>query len=55
MPRFLHTADWQIGRRYAQFDPDDAAHIAEERLAVVARNAWTACCRPTCTWPWRLV
>jgi DNA repair exonuclease SbcCD nuclease subunit len=39
MPRFLHTADWQIGRRYAQFDPDDAAHIAEERLAVVARIA----------------
>ena len=39
MPRFLHTADWQIGRRYSQFDPDDAAHVAEERTNAVARLA----------------
>lgn len=39
MPRFLHTADWQIGRRYAQFNPDDAAHVAEERTNAVARIA----------------
>ena len=36
MPCFLHTADWQIGRRYAQFDPDDAAALAEQRTTVVA-------------------
>jgi len=24
MPRILHTADWQIGRRYSRFAPDDA-------------------------------
>lgn len=39
MPRFLHTADWQIGRRYAQFAPDDAATIAEQRLDTVGRIA----------------
>lgn len=39
MPRFLHTADWQIGRQYAQFDRDDAAHIAEERLNAISRIA----------------
>ena len=39
MPRFLHTADWQIGRRHAQFAPDDAAAIAEQRIATVARIA----------------
>lgn len=39
MPRFLHTADWQIGRRYAQFAPDDAAPIAEQRIETVGRIA----------------
>ncbi|MBU4610065.1 DNA repair exonuclease [Achromobacter sp. GG226] len=35
MVRFLHTADWQIGRQYGQFDPEDAAMLAEARLAAV--------------------
>ena len=35
MPRFLHTADWQIGRQYSQFPPEDAVPLAEARLAVV--------------------
>ncbi|MDB5817961.1 MAG: double-strand break repair protein Mre11 [Rhizobacter sp.] len=39
MPRFLHTADWQIGRQYGQFPPDDAVPLAEERITVVQRIA----------------
>ena len=39
MPRFLHTADWQIGRRFAQFAPDDAASIAGQRVDTVGRIA----------------
>ena len=35
MPRFLHTADWQIGRQYSQFPADDAVPLAEARLAAV--------------------
>ena len=35
MPRFIHTADWQIGRQYSQCPPDDAVPLAEARLAVV--------------------
>ncbi|OZI35813.1 DNA repair exonuclease [Bordetella genomosp. 1] len=39
MTHFLHTADWQIGRVYGQFDTDDAAVLAEARLETVARIA----------------
>lgn len=39
MPRLVHTADWQIGRQYPQFKPDDGAALAEARLAAVARIA----------------
>lgn len=35
MVHFLHTADWQIGRQYGQFEPEDAAMLAEARLAAV--------------------
>ena len=35
MPRFLHTAHWQIGRHYSQFPTDDAVPLAEARLAAV--------------------
>lgn len=35
MPRFLHTADWQIGRQYSQFPADDAVPLAEARFAAV--------------------
>lgn len=35
MPRFIHTADWQVGRQYSQFAADDAVPLAEARLAAV--------------------
>lgn len=39
MPRFLHTADWQIGRQYGRFVPEDAAVLAEARFGAVERIA----------------
>lgn len=39
MPRFLHTADWQIGRTYLRFGADDAAYLAGARIATVERIA----------------
>ncbi|WP_144635485.1 exonuclease SbcCD subunit D [Bordetella genomosp. 13] len=39
MTRFLHTADWQIGRQYGQFEQEDAAVLAEARFDAVARIA----------------
>lgn len=39
MPRFLHTADWQIGRQYGRFEPEDAVALAEARFAAVERLA----------------
>jgi len=39
MPRFLHTADLQIGRQYAQFPQDDAVILAQERTTVVEKIA----------------
>lgn len=39
MTLLLHTADWQIGRTYGRFDPDDAAALAEARLATVEQLA----------------
>jgi len=39
---FLHTADWQIGRQYGQFDPQDAAILEEARLEVIAKIATLA-------------
>jgi DNA repair exonuclease SbcCD nuclease subunit len=35
----IHTADWQIGRQYGQFDGDDAAMLAEARYEAVGRIA----------------
>jgi DNA repair exonuclease SbcCD nuclease subunit len=35
----LHTADWQIGKRFGQFDADDAALLAEARFGAVERVA----------------
>lgn len=37
--RLLHTADWQIGRIYTQFEPDDAQALFEARFQVVERLA----------------
>lgn len=39
MVSFLHTADWQIGRVFTQFEPDDAAALFEARFAAVERLA----------------
>lgn len=39
MVSFLHTADWQIGRVFSQFEPDDAAALFEARFAAVERLA----------------
>ncbi|MDX9700553.1 MAG: DNA repair exonuclease [Rhodocyclaceae bacterium] len=39
MPRFIHTADWQIGRQYSRFAPDSAHALAEARLTTVERIA----------------
>lgn len=37
--RLLHSADWQVGRIYSQFEPDDAAALFEARFRVVERLA----------------
>ncbi len=37
MPRFLHTADWQLGRQFGRFETEDAAMLSNERLEVVRR------------------
>lgn len=42
MPTLLHTADWQIGRQFATFAPDDAAILAETRFETVRRIAQLA-------------
>lgn len=42
MISILHTADWQIGRVFSQFEPDDAAALFEARFAVVERLAGIA-------------
>lgn len=39
MIRFLHTADWQIGKPFGGFEPDVRAELRAERFAVVARIA----------------
>lgn len=39
MISLLHTADWQIGRVFSQFEPDDAFALFEARFATVERLA----------------
>ncbi len=39
MLKLLHTADWQIGKQYGQFEADEAALLAEARIAAVERLA----------------
>lgn len=39
MPKFIHTADWQIGRQYDRFGPDEGALLAEARIQAVERIA----------------
>lgn len=43
MISLLHTADWQIGRVFSQFEPDDAAALFEARFKAVERLAAVAC------------
>ena len=45
MIRFLHTADWQIGTQFGQFEPDEAAHLGEARFDTVRRIAQEAAAR----------
>ena len=36
--RFIHTADWQLGKPYARVtDPDKRAQLRRERLSAIAR------------------
>lgn len=44
MIKLLHTADWQIGKQYGQFDANDGALLAEARFSV--SSVWRS-------WPWR--
>ncbi len=37
--KLLHTADWQIGKLFGQFEPDDAAALAQARFDTVAQLA----------------
>lgn len=39
MLRFIHTADWQIGRVFSQFEEDDAEALAAARFTVIERIA----------------
>jgi DNA repair exonuclease SbcCD nuclease subunit len=39
MLKLLHTANWQIGRVFSQFDEDDAAALFEARFQAVERLA----------------
>jgi DNA repair exonuclease SbcCD nuclease subunit len=39
LSRFLHTADWQIGRLFQTLHADNAVPLAEARLSAVERLA----------------
>lgn len=39
MLKILHTADWQIGKNFGAFEPDDATLLTEARIRTVARVA----------------
>ncbi len=40
--RFLHTADWHIGKSFGGFPPDKRALLSDARLSIVERIAETA-------------
>jgi DNA repair exonuclease SbcCD nuclease subunit len=42
MPRFLHTADWQMGRQYGRFAAEDSAALSDARFKAVERLAQLA-------------
>jgi DNA repair exonuclease SbcCD nuclease subunit len=35
MPKFLHTADWQMGRAFTRFETEDGAALVEARFEVI--------------------
>lgn len=35
MPKFLHTADWQMGRTYSRFETEDGAALVEARFEAI--------------------
>ncbi|MBQ0834795.1 DNA repair exonuclease [Marinobacter sp.] len=39
MPKFLHTADWQMGRTYSRFTAEDGAALVEARYEAIERLA----------------
>lgn len=39
MPKFLHTADWQMGRSFSRFETEDAAALVEARYEAIERLA----------------
>lgn len=39
MTTLLHTSDWQIGKHFGQFEPAEAALLAEARFGTVERLA----------------
>lgn len=42
MPKFLHTADWQIGRTFTTWEAEAAHHLTQARFAAVRRIAQLA-------------
>jgi DNA repair exonuclease SbcCD nuclease subunit len=39
LTKLLHTSDWQIGKLFGQFEPDESALLAEARFQTVERLA----------------
>ncbi|MGH8465699.1 MAG: metallophosphoesterase family protein [Pseudomonas sp.] len=42
MTKILHTADWQVGEQFGQFDTETAAELTRERITVIERLAQLA-------------
>lgn len=42
VPRFLHTADWQMGRSFSRFETEDGAALVEARYAAIEKLAQLA-------------
>lgn len=39
MTKILHTADWQVGEQFGQFDTETAAELTRQRISVIERLA----------------
>ncbi|KPP97200.1 DNA repair exonuclease [Marinobacter sp. HL-58] len=39
MPKFLHTADWQMGRAFSRFETEDGAALVEARFEAIEKLA----------------